>query len=131
MRDNMKKELCIDAFHAVTKRYKLDGCILHSDRGSQYTSEAFRDALSKAGVKQSLSGVNHCYDNSRMESFFATLKKELLYRIPTYKMKRDAVKAIIFRYVFTYYNRMRIYTSNPGGYPPVVYRTLQEELLAA
>lgn len=99
--------------------------------GSQYTSEAFREALSKAGVKQSLSGVNHCYDNFRMESFFATLKKELLYRIPTYKMKRDTVKTIIFRYVFTYYNRMRIYTSNPGGYPPVVYRTLQEKLLAA
>ena len=131
MRDNMKKELCIDTFHAVTKRYKLDGCILHSDRGSQYTSEAFREALSKAGVLQSLSGVNHCYDNSRMESFFATLKKELLYRIPTYKMKRDTVKTIIFRYVFTYYNRMRIYTANPGGYPPAVYRMLQEELLAA
>ena len=82
-------------------------------------------------VKHSLSGVNHCYDNSRMESFFATLKKELIYRIPTYKMKRDTVKTVIFRYVFTYYNRIRIYTSNPGGYPPVVYRTLQEELLAA
>lgn len=40
MRDNMKKELCIDTFRAVTKRYKLNGCILHSDRGSQYTSEA-------------------------------------------------------------------------------------------
>ena len=66
-----------------------------------------------------------------MESFFATLKKELLYRIPTYKMKRDTVKTIIFRYVFTYYNRMRIYTANPGGYPPAVYRMLQEELLAA
>lgn len=47
------------------KRYKLIGCILHSERGSQDTSETFRDALSKAGVKQSLSGVNHCYDNSR------------------------------------------------------------------
>jgi len=71
MRDNMKKELCIDAFHAATKRYKFDGCILHSDRGSQYTSEA----LSNAGVKQSLIGMNHRYDNSRMESFFATLKR--------------------------------------------------------
>lgn len=131
MRDNMKKELCIDTFHAVTKRYKLNGCILHSDRGSQYTSEAFREALSNAKVQQSLSGVDHCYDNSRMESFFATLKKELLYRIPTYKMKRDAVKTIIFRYVFAYYNRTRIYTANPGGYPPVIYRTLQEGLLAA
>ena len=67
----------------------INGAILHSDRGSQYTSEAFREKLSNAGVLQSLSGVNHCFDNARMESFFATLKKELLYRIPTYKMKMD------------------------------------------
>lgn len=73
----MKKKLCIDTFHAVTKYYKLDGCILHSDRGIQYASEAFREASSNAGVLQSLSDVNHCYDNARMESFFATLKKEL------------------------------------------------------
>lgn len=131
MRDNMKKELCIDTFLAVKNRYKLDGCILHSDHGSQYTSEAFRNTLLKAGVIQSLSGVDHCYDNSRMESFFATLKKELIYRLPIYKMKRETVKTIIFRYVFTYYNQMRIYTSKPGGYPPTVYRTLQENLLAA
>lgn len=132
MRDNMKKELCIDTFKAITQRYKLNGTILHSDRGSQYTSTAFRKELEYAGVIQSLSGVNHCYDNSRMESFFATLKKELLYRIPTYKMKRNDVKSIIFRYVFTYYNQKRIYTSNPGGYPPAVYRQLQElSLLAA
>lgn len=131
MRDNMKKELCVDTFQAVAKRYRLDGCILHSDRGSQYTSESFRETLSKAGVQQSLSGVNHCYDNSRMESFFATLKKELLYRLPTYRMKRDAVKTIIFRYVFTYYNQKRIYTANPGGHPPAVYRLMQENLLAA
>ena len=83
--------------------------------------------LSEAGVTQSLSGVNHCYDNSGMESFFATLKKELLYRIPKYKMKRDDVKSIIFRYVFIYYNQMRVYKSNPGGLPPVVYRRLYEE----
>ncbi|MDR7814750.1 IS3 family transposase [Lacrimispora sp.] len=97
MRDNMKKELCIDTLHAVTRRYKLNGTILHSDRGSQYTSDAFHQALSKAGVTQSLSGVDHCYDNARMESFFATLKKELLYRIPTYRMKREDVKSILFK----------------------------------
>lgn len=131
MRDNMKKELCIDTLKAVTRRYKLDGTILHSDRGSQYTSAAFQEELKQAGVIQSLSGVDHCYDNSRMESFFATLKKELLYRIPTYRMKREDVKSIIFRYVFTYYNQKRIYTANPGGYPPAVYRTLQEESLLA
>lgn len=127
MRDNMKKELCIDTFNNTIKRYNIRGGILHSDRGSQYTSEEFKKVLADAGVIQSLSGVDHCYDNSRMESFFATLKKELLYRIPTYRMKRDEVKAIIFRYVFIYYNQMRVYTSNPGGLPPVVYRRLSEE----
>ena len=130
MRSNMRKELCIDTFNAAAKRFPLNGAILHSDRGSQYTSEAFREKLSNAGVLQSLSGVNHCFDNARMESFFATLKKELLYRIPTYKMKMDEVKAIIFRYVFVYYNRIRIYTSNPDGLPPAAYRRHLEKPLA-
>lgn len=130
MRSNMRKELCIDTFNAAAKRFPLNGAILHSDRGSQYTSEAFREKLSNAGVLQSLSGVNHCFDNARMESFFATLKKELLYRIPTYKMKMDEVKAIIFRYVFVYYNRIRIYTSNPDGLPPASYRRHLEKPLA-
>lgn len=130
MRSNMSKELCIDTFNAAAKRFPLNGAILHSDRGSQYTSEAFREKLSNAGVLQSLSGVNHCFDNARMESFFATLKKELLYRIPTYKMKMDEVKAIIFRYVFVYYNRIRIYTSNPDGLPPAAYRRHLEQPLA-
>ena len=130
MRSNMRKELCIDTFNTAAKRFPLNGAILHSDRGSQYTSEAFREKLSNAGVLQSLSGVNHCFDNARMESFFATLKKELLYRIPTYKMKMDEVKAIIFRYVFVYYNRIRIYTSNPDGLPPAAYRIHLEQPLA-
>ena len=130
MRSNMRKELCIDTFNAAAKRFPLNGAILHSDRGSQYTSEAFRKTLSNAGVLQSLSGVNHCFDNARMESFFATLKKELLYRIPTYKMKMAEVKAIIFRYVFVYYNRIRIYTSNPDGLPPAAYRRHLEQPLA-
>ena len=130
MRSNMRKELCIDTFNAAAKRFPLNGAILHSDRESQYTSEAFREKLSNAGVLQSLSGVNHCFDNARMESFFATLKKELLYRIPTYKMKMDEVKAIIFRYVFVYYNRIRIYTSNPDGLPPAAYRRHLEQPLA-
>ena len=130
MRSNMRKELCIDTFNAAAKRFSLNGAILHRDRGSQFTIEAFRKTLSNEGVLQSLSGVNHCFDNARMESFFATLKKELLYRIPTYKMKMDEVKAIIFRYVFVYYNRIRIYTSNPDGLPPAAYRRHLEQPLA-
>ena len=111
---------------------KNRGAILHSDRGSQYTSDEFRKTLKSNGVTQSLSGVDHCYDNARMESFFATLKKELLYRIPTHTMRRSKVETIIFRYVFTYYNTIRINTSNPGGLPPAAYRIMQpEEALAA
>ena len=128
MRDNMKKELCIDTLKTARKRFPIQGAILHSDRGTQYTSEAFRKELQEAGMFQSLSGVNHCFDNARMESFFATLKKELLYRIPTYRMKRSEVKSIIFRYVFIYYNQKRVYTSNPKGLPPTVYRKLAAEL---
>ena len=117
MRTNMKKELCMDTVKALS-RYPVKGAILHSDRGSQYTSGGFRETLEKMGIQQSLSGVAHCYDNARMESFFATLKKELLYRIPTYRMTAEQVKTRIFRYVFTYYNQMRVYTSNPDGLPP-------------
>lgn len=132
MRNNMKKELCIDTIEAAARRYPIRGAILHSDRGSQYTSDEFKKTLRSNGVTQSLSGVDHCYDNARMESFFATLKKELLYRIPTHTMKRSKVETIIFRYVFTYYNTIRINTSNPGGLPPAAYRIMQpEEALAA
>ena len=136
MRDNMKKELCIDTVRQLREKYgSLDGVILHSDRGSQYTSEAFRRELKDAGILQSLSGTGHCYDNARMESFFATLKKEKLYRLPTYKMTKEEVKTEVFRYIFVYYNRIRVYTSNPYGLPPVKYRELkrkqQEERAAA
>lgn len=121
MRDNMKKELCIDT---IKQLRKLNNCILHSDRGSQYTSDAFRRELKKCGLIQSLSGTGHCYDNARMESFFATLKKEKLYRIPTCKMTREEVKTVIFRYIFGYYNTQRINSFNPYGLPPVAYRKL-------
>lgn len=131
MRSNMKKELCIDTVRAIRRMGCLKGAILHSDRGSQYTSEDFKKILKDNGIKQSLSGVDHCYDNARMESFFATLKKELLYRLPTYKMRMEDVKEWIFHYVFAYYNRKRVYTSNPGGLPPVEYRRLHEEQLLA
>lgn len=78
--------------------------------------------MADCGMVQSLSGTGHCFDNARMESFFATLKKEKIYRIAAYKLTREEVRTIIFRYIFTYYNRVRIYTRNPMGLPPVRYR---------
>lgn len=130
MDNNMKKELVIKTVNAVVQRYNIRNAILHSDRGSQYTSEAFRTRLSELGVIQSLSGVDHCYDNARMESFFATLKKELIYRLPVYKMTREQIKTLVFRYVFVYYNQIRVYTSNPGGWPPAVYKKMLMEQAA-
>ena len=122
MENNMRQELCIDTVKAAAGRFPIHGAVFHSDRGSQYTSDAFRQTLTANGLVQSLSGVAHCYDNARMESFFATLKKELIYRIPAYRMPMVQVKALIFRYVFVYYNRQRVYTANPGGLPPETYR---------
>ena len=123
MRDNMKKELCIDTVRQLSRKGLITaGAIFHSDRGSQYTSEAFRKELAASGLTQSLSGTGHCFDNARMESFFATLKKEKIYRIAAYRLTREQVKSIVFRYIFVYYNRIRIYTGNPMGLPPAKYR---------
>ena len=125
MRENMKKELCIDTVKQLRRKYgRQKGVILHSDRGCQYTSYAFRRSLVSAGLIQSLSGTAHCYDNARMESFFATLKKEKLYKLPIYKMKREDVKTVIFRYIFGYYNTQRVNSFNVGGFPPVTVRTM-------
>ena len=91
------------------------GVIIHSDAGSQYTSEAFRLAIEKHHTVQSMSDVGKCCDNARMESFFATLKKEKLYRMNTTKMTVEQVKAEVFRYVMIYYDRKRIPAVNPDG----------------
>lgn len=123
MDDNMRAELCVRAFESACRQESAHRMILHSDRGSQFTSAAFRAALRRYGATQSMSGTGRCYDNARMESFFATLKKEKLYRIDTKKLSRAQVKTIIFRFVMIYYNRQRIYTTNPGGWPPEIYRT--------
>lgn len=123
MSDNMRKELCIEAFEQACRRQKAYGMIFHSDRGSQYTSIEFRASLAKYGAIQSMSGTGRCYDNARMESFFATLKKEKLYQIKTENLPMETVKSIIWRYIEGYYNHRRIYTTN-NGYPPLIYRSM-------
>lgn len=134
MRDNMRKELCIETVKQVKRQFgDLTDTIIHSDSGSQYTSEAYRTLLSDYGTIQSLSGAGHYFYNARMESFFATLKKEKNYQIPTHRMPMEAVKTAIFRYIFAYYNRKRITTTNPLGLPPAIYReqTACDKSLAA
>lgn len=94
--------------------------ILRSDRAGRFTSSEFRAVLKKYGAIQSMSSAGSCYDNARMESFFATLKKEKLYQIDTKTLTLEEVQTIIFRYI-SYYNLRRI-TSVNHGLPPLVYR---------
>ena len=105
MDDNMRKELCIQAFESACKAQNAYGMVFHSDRGSQFTSYAFRASLARYGAVQSMSGTGRCYDNARMESFFATLKKEKLYQLHTERYPMAWIKSVIFRYVMVYYNR--------------------------
>jgi len=79
--DHMRKELVLLAMkRALSARQPAPGLIFHSDRGSQYASEAFRCLLRNYDVAQSMSRPGDCYDNAPAESFFATLKKERLHR---------------------------------------------------
>lgn len=83
--------------------------LAHSDRGSQYASDAYQQLLADHGLTQSMSGVADCYDNAAMESFFATLKTELIH-MQTYAT-RQAAKASIFEYIEVFYNRHRLHSS--------------------
>lgn len=129
MADHMKASLCVDAFEQACRKERCRGMLLHSDRGSQYTSREYRAVLAKYDAVQSMSGVGRCYDNARMESFFATLKKEKLYQIDTRTMTRAEVKSVVYRYIH-YYNLRRIYSTN-DGWPPAVYRHMYFEQFEA
>ncbi len=95
MDTNMKKELCMKTVEETYKaRNPGNGVIIHSDSGSQYTSGKYKELLGKHLAVQSMSDVAKCYDNSRMESWFATLKKEKLYKINTANMTVEEVKQI-------------------------------------
>jgi transposase InsO family protein len=122
MANHMKAELCVDAFTSAAKTYQAFGVLFHSDRGSQFTSKVYRETLKRYGALQSMSSTGRCYDNARMESFFATLKKERIYKIKTENLRMETVKSIVFRFIEIYYNRKRIYTPN-GGYPPLLRRS--------
>jgi transposase InsO family protein len=123
MDTNMRKELCVKTVEqAYQARNPGSGVIIHSDAGSQYTSVTYKNLIGTYLAVQSMSDVAKCYDNARMESWFATLKKEKLYTINTEEMTVEEVKQIVWRYTFVYYNRQRVTTVNPGGWPPSIYR---------
>ena len=110
MADHMETTLVSDALRmAVAGRSPGEGLLHHSDRGSQYASDDYMHLLQTHGVEVSMSGVGQCWDNAAMESFWATLKTELVHheRYAT----RDQARASIFEYMEVFYNRKRLHSS--------------------
>ena len=125
--DNMRASLCCHTLENANKSYPdIKGCIIHSDRGSQYTSEEYRAAVKKYGIIQSMNSTGgRCHDNARCESMWARMKEELFYshedKPENYTMKD--LKTMIWRYYMSYWANRRICTAN-GGLPPAARRKL-------
>ena len=108
--DHMRAELACDALRmAINHRRPDPGLIFHSDRGTQYTSGEFTDLLAEHEMTQSLSRPRQCWDNAVAESFFATLKLELIHLRSW--ATRAQVRLAIFEYVEAFYNRRRLHSS--------------------
>jgi len=116
MDDSINSALVLSALDmAVLHRDPPAGLLFHSDRGVQYAAGNFRKALSNVGLISSMSRRGNCYDNAAMESFWSTLKIELVYR-RDFATHRQA-KSEIFDYIEVFYNRHRIHTSLDGLSP--------------
>ncbi|MGH2403255.1 MAG: IS3 family transposase [bacterium] len=122
MADHMRTELVADAMGMALEHRRPDaGLIFHSDRGCQYTSDDFGGLLDEHGIRQSLSRPGQCWDNAVAESFFATLKLELIYQHawPT----RAAARRAIFEFIEGFYNQQRLHSSigyqSPARYEAV------------
>lgn len=127
MADTMEQGLVQDALQMASRqRLAKSGIaaesssqrLFHSDRGSQYAGTAFQEQLCQSGLTCSMSGKGDCWDNAPVESFFATLKKELVHR--ERYLTHEQAKASLFEYIEVFYNRLRRHSSL-GYLSPVAY----------
>jgi putative transposase len=110
MADHLESRLVVDALEmAVQRRLPGEGLLTHTDRGSQYASDHYQRFLKKHGIECSMSGVAQCWDNAPMESFFASLKKELTHH-EDYQTRAEA-RASIIEYIEVFYNNHRLHSS--------------------
>lgn len=113
MADHLRTELVADALTAAVAcrggRDAVEGVIFHSDRGCQYSSAAFAELCDRLGVVQSMGRTGVCWDNAAAESWFASLKKELVHR--RVFRTRDEARREIFRWIETWYNRRRLHSA--------------------
>jgi putative transposase len=109
MADHMRTSLVVDAISMAAGRGDLQpGAVFHSDRGTQYTSAEFAVHLGALNLRGSMGRVGQCWDNAMAESFFASLKNELVHRVvfPTKKKARAAIA----EYIEVFYNRTRLHS---------------------
>lgn len=108
--NNLSKELVYEAIRKpIEQRKPLNDLIFHSDRGVQYASREVRMLLKNNGITQSMSNKGNCYDNAITETFFHTLKTELIYQV-SYETRKEA-ELSIFEYIELFYNRQRLHSS--------------------
>lgn len=124
MREHLRAELASAALRMAAQRQRPSkGLIIHSDRGSQYASKPYRTLLAGWGMRQSMGRKGCCFDNAPMESFFHTLKVELVHR--EHFTTREEARRELFAYLEGYYNRQRLHSA-------LGYRTPEQaERLAA
>lgn len=125
MDDNMLAELCVGTLEDACGSYpEMRSAIVHSDRGSQYTSEKYRVAITDYGLCQSMNSAGgRCHDNARCESMWARMKNELFYfrGRKSENLTIEELKTLIWRYFMSYWNNRRI-CSAIGGMPPAEKR---------
>lgn len=127
--DNMRTPLVLSALRmAVQQRRPLVGLLHHSDRGSQYASHEFQKYLSSCGIVCSMSRKAECWDNAVVESFFGTLKQELLYR-QSWKT-REVTRVAVAEYIMCFFNLKRLH-STLGYLSPVMYESTAASVIAA
>ena len=123
MKDRPNQELVNEALMmAVEQRRPKPGVIHHSDQGILYSSGSYLALLTKYGMLRSMSGKGNCYDNAIAESFFSSLKNELVHH-RDYKT-RDEARTEIFEYIELFYNRKRLHQSL-NYQPPVKYKSVK------
>jgi len=122
MSSRMTTELVTNAFEMAWQQCQpTDKLTFHSDRGSQYTSHPFQQLLQQHKVQVSMSGTGNCYDNAVVESFFGSLKMELVH-LAFYQTRQEAMTDVFF-YIEGFYNRNRLHSSL-GYVSPLAYEAL-------
>jgi len=130
MAEHMRTELVTDALEMAARNHRLEPlCIMHSDRGTQYTSAEYSAKLTELGLRHSLGRTGICWDNALAESFFASLKNERVHQM-VYPTRKKA-KEDIARYIELFYNRRRIHSALGYRTPHEVRTEYMNSQLAA